>query len=227
MNGIYELTESLGAILAGMLLGYFSALALSVAMYILQALGLYTIADRRRIKHPWLAWLPLTNMWILGSIGDQYQYVAKGQIRNRRKVLLGIGIAMSVLTLILVGCYVSVFVNLFANLRLFGYMTENQIMKLVMAPLLSMAGVSIVALVLAVIATVFQYIAYYDLFASCNPKYKVLFTVLGILFPVTLPFFVFACRNKDVGMPPRKVAAAPIPEQPVTETPKEEPLAEE
>lgn len=227
MNGMYGSVGNLGAILAGVVLGYLLMMALSVAMYVLQALGLYTIADRRRIKHPWLAWLPLTNMWILGSIGDQYQYVAKGQIRNRRKVLLGISIAMLVLTLILVGCYMSVFVNLFANFQQLGNMTQNQIMKLFMTPLLSMLSIAGVMAVLAVIATVFQYIAYYNLFVSCNPKYKVLFTVLGILFPVTLPFFVFACRNKDIGMPPRKVAAAPAPEQQATEAPKEEPLAEE
>lgn len=227
MNGIYGTIENLGAILAGVVLVYLLTMALYVAMYILQALGLYTIAERRSIKHPWLAWLPITNMWILGSIADQYQYVAKGCIRSRRKVLLGIGIAVMVLSLVLVGCYVSVFVNLFASLQQLGYMTENQIFKLIMTPLLSMMGVAGIMAVLAVIATVFQYIAYYNLFASCNPKYKVLFTVLGILFPVALPFFVFACRNKDVGMPPRKAVAAPMPEQPVAEAPKEEPLTEE
>ena len=31
-----------------------------------------------------------------------------------------------------------------------------------------------------------------------------LFLVLSIVFNITEPFFVFSCRNKDFGMPPRK-----------------------
>jgi hypothetical protein len=33
--------------------------------------------------------------------------------------------------------------------------------------------------------------------------------ILSILFPVAEPFMVFACRNKDEGMPPRRVVSQP------------------
>lgn len=227
MNGMYVQFDNLGGIVAGAILGSLFSMAFSLAFYVLQSLGLYTIADRRGIKHSWLAWLPIANTWILGSIADQYQYVAKGQIRSRRKVLLGINIAMAVLTVVLIGSYISVIARLISNALRMGQVSEKMLEELLMTQLLSMLGICCVMLILAVIATVFQYIAYYNLFASCNPKYEALFTVLGILFPVTLPFFVFACRNKDLGMPPRKTAARQFPEQPVTETPKEDFFAEE
>ena len=52
----------------------------SVVTYVLTSLGLYTMAKRRMINHPWLSWVPVANMWILGSLSDQYRYVARGQV---------------------------------------------------------------------------------------------------------------------------------------------------
>lgn len=194
------------------------AFGLSIAMYILQSLGMYTIADRRGIKNPWMAWLPVTNMWILGSIADQYQYVTKGQVRSRRKVLLGLDIALVALILVLVILFVGMFVNLIFSVPEIDYMSDSEILELILTPYLSMMGVLLAIYVVAIILAVFQYICYYNLFASCDPEHKTLFTVLGILFNVTLPFFVFACRKKDLGMPPRK-DAQPQPVLPPVEEP--------
>jgi len=71
--------------------------------------------------------------------------------------------------------------------------------------------------------TVFQYVAYYDLFASSHPSNATLYLVLAIVFQVTLPFFVFACRKKDEGMPPRKQPVAPEPPAHLPEDTYEEP----
>ena len=174
-------------------------LAFSIACYVLQSVGLYSIAKRRGIRHPWLSWLPLGNMWILGSISDQYQYVAKGQIRNRRKVLLGLMIAIYVLGL------------------------PVEILALAVAAMdaginaaLVLLGIALATCVICIVATVFQYIANYDLFASSDPNNATVFLILGIFFPVTLPFFIFACRKKDRGMPPRKQK---LPESETSEAP--------
>ena len=75
--------------------------------------------------------------------------------------------------------------------------------------------------IVAVVAAVFVYIAYYDYFVSCEPNNAVLYLVLSILIPVTLPFFIFFSRKKDDGMPPRRDA------QPVAEPVQESPKAEE
>ena len=55
---------------------------------------------------------------------------------------------------------------------------------------------------LAIVNMVFYYIALYDLYCSCNPDNAVMFLVLDIFISVTQPFFMFACRNKDLGMIP-------------------------
>lgn len=170
---------------------------ISVAVYVLHAYGIYTIARRRTIHHPWLAWLPVGEMWILGSISDQYQYMVKGKVCSRRKVLLGMSIASCALM-----------IPVFANAVTFMLTVEMGAFAILMA-------LSMVISVLGIVQTVFLYMAYYDLFRSCNPENAVLFLVLGILLNGTLPFFVFAVRKKDQGMPPRRPRprSAPQPER--------------
>lgn len=210
----------LAGVLAGVLVIYLLIFGLSIAMYILQSLGMYSIANRRGIKHPWMAWLPLTNLWILGSIADQYQYVAKGQVRNRRKALLGLAIAAVVLYIVMMVICVGMVVNTILSIPEIEYMPDSEVVGLVLTPLLSMLGLALVMEVLSIISIVLLFICLHKLFASCDPEHKTLFTVLSILLPVTIPFFVFACRKKDLGMPPRRDAApAPQPVLPTAEEP--------
>lgn len=184
---------ALGVFVVAYILVMLFAMAWSTVVYVLYSLGMYTIAQRRGIRHPWLAWVPLGNIWILGSISDQYQYLAKGKIKNRRKVLLGLYIAL------LLACFVwiiGLMVSAIAG-------TEIAAILWMLLGMLGVFGVAIVVLVL-------EYMALYDLFQSCQPSNATLYLVLAILFNVTLPFFVFACRKKDLGMPPRK---QPAPQQ--------------
>ena len=83
-----------GVFFAIYLVMVFFSFAFSIVSYILTSLGTYTIAERRGIRHPWLTWIPVGNLWILGSISDQYQYIVKGKIKNRRKALLGLCIGV-------------------------------------------------------------------------------------------------------------------------------------
>ncbi len=183
----------------------FLALAFSVVVYVLHSLGLYTIANRRGIHHGWLAWVPLGNIWILGSISDQYQYVAKGKVKNRRKIMLGLSI----------GVYAVYFLWLLSAVA-------SAIAGETMAAVAGMLGGMFVLMIVAVLLAVIEYIAYYDLFQSCQPNDSVLFLVLSIIFSVTLPFFVFVCRKKDLGMPPKKQEIPqPVVVQAEPETPAE------
>lgn len=186
---------AVGAVLVLVLVIALLCLGLALLCYIFQSLGLYRIAKRRGIRNGWLAWLPVGNMWILGSIADQYQYVAKGQVKNRRKILLGLSIACMVLSGL--GNVISFVLSMTAGMT----GDTNSAAGFMISVL-----VSVIIWVIAIVAMVFQYIAYYDLYCSCDPDDSVLFLVLSILFSVAIPFFVFALRNKDRGMPPRKDA---------------------
>jgi hypothetical protein len=63
-------------------------MAFGVISYIFSSKGMYAIAKRRGIEKPWLAWVPVGNMWLLGCISDQFRSLAYGEYTNRRRKLL-------------------------------------------------------------------------------------------------------------------------------------------
>jgi len=204
MEGLGQMEDALIMFLGIYLVILLLASIYSIVVYVLHSLGLFSIAKRRGIRHPWLAWIPVANVWVLGSISDQYQYVAKGMVRNRRKVLLGLTIATYALLIPFWIVYFS-FLGQFVSSTFQGMAPAD-----ILAPAMLLLLISLVMLVVAVIQTVFAYIAYYDLFTSSRPNSAVVFLVLGILFSFLLPYFVFACRKKDDGMPPRREDPQPV-----------------
>lgn len=174
------------------------SLILGIVTYVLSSCALYTLAKRREIRHPWLAWVPVANVWIVGSLSDQYQYLVKGQNKSKRKVLLVLNILIMVLSLTI--------------LVLFGVMVvgaamsggEQDLLAGVMGPAMAMLGMCVPMLGISIAMMIIRYMAMYDLYRSMDPSNSVLFLVLSILINVTEPFFLFFSRNKDDGMPPRK-----------------------
>ncbi len=178
----------------------------SVAAYVFTALALYTIAQRREIKNAWLSWVPVLNVWILGSISDQYRYVVKGEIRSKRKVLLIVSIAQFVLTWVAV---IRMIVSVVVSITNAAYMPDA--MELV-RQLLSSLLLFLPVAVLSILALVFRIMALYDLYSSCDPANNILYLVLSLIpgiNTVTQPLFLFLCRNQDGGMPPRRQEAGP------------------
>jgi hypothetical protein len=91
----YALEEGM-ALLPG-LLSLIPSGAIQIAFYVLTSMALYSMAKRRGINNCWLSWVPMLNVWILGSLSDQYRYVVKGQYRSKRKVLIILEIIAAVL----------------------------------------------------------------------------------------------------------------------------------
>lgn len=207
-----EASGAIASFIAIFALVYVFLIALSVVCYVFSSLGLYTISKRRGIRHAWLSWLPVGNLWIIGSLSDQYQYVAKGKVQNRRKVLMGLSIA-------LLACGLLCGVGL--GMLVAGAIVGESAPSVIGGMLLVVFYLALAAL--AITLMVFEYIALYSVFVSCDPGNATLFLVLSILFSVTLPFFLFACRKKDFGMPPRRVDPVPPVFQPVNQQPDAEP----
>ena len=208
----------------------FTTGGLGLLVYILQAWALYTIAERRGINKPWLAWIPVMNVWILGSISDQYQYVVKKQVKNKRTVLLGLNIAMAVLVTILIVALVwlivavvmtGVSMELFSNGNIitddFGAINEEIFSEQMIGGVLLLCLLALPLVVLSVIQTVYFYVAMYDVFRSSDPKNSTLYIVLSLVGNVVVEgaycIFLMLCKDKDLGMPPRKpevVEEAPV-----------------
>jgi vacuolar-type H+-ATPase subunit I/STV1 len=150
----------------------FITLAISIISYVFQALSLYSIAKRRGVGSPVLAWIPLANQYLLGCVSDDYQNRVKNKTTYRSMFLLVFGITNLVLSLIIMGFNIN--------------------------------SLGLLSLGISITAAVFSYIALHDLYRSCCPDRAVVFTVLGIIFGIPIPFFMFSCRNHDRGLPRRR-----------------------
>lgn len=162
---------------------------LSILMYIFSSLGFYTLAKRRGIRAPGLAWIPIGGTrWILGSLSDQYASLTGAKLRCSRHILLWGELVLTAAAIPLL-----VFAIQLLTATLAGQDVTMQLMQL--------NGVQTLLNLASIALSVMFYIALYKVYKSCDPKHAVLFLVLSIIFNITLPFFVFACRNKDLGMP--------------------------
>lgn len=174
----------------------------SIASYVMTALALYTIAKRRGLHKPWLAWIPVANVWLLGSISDQYRYVTQGQNKSKRKWLLGLEIALAALLVIILAVCISAVVQ--AVLGATSFYDEDAILRSALGSLITAGALLIPMAAVGIAKAVITYMALYDVYKSLDPANCVMYLVLSILISVTQPFFLLCNRNKDLGMPPRR-----------------------
>ena len=194
---------------AGLLSNSFSSL-LGIASYVLTALALYTLAQRRGIKNPWLSWIPVVNCWIIGSLSDQYRYVVKGEVKNKRKTLLILNILNAVIGVVIAVVVIVMAVGAIRSTM--GPYDEN-LFGIVIGSVAGVAALCLPSLGISIAMMVVRFMALYDIYTSCSPQNNVVYLVLSIIFRITEPFFLFLCRDKDEGMPPRKQEPVYTPPQ--------------
>lgn len=204
MNEIYTTdvyageTLALGVV-AVMLLIYLLVFGIAVANYIMNSLGLYKIAERRQIPNPWMAWLPFTNDWLVGSIADDYDG-RNGIKRKWRVVLLTLSIlVVGGIVVMYVGMFISVFVFAFR----FAY-TEpavSDILGLVIFLYVSLFAVMFVAIA----QSFFKVICIYKIFESTVPEKSVKYMLIYLLVPLGTGISLMLCRKKGYPFPQEPV----------------------
>lgn len=176
-----------------------TAFVIGIGIWLAKAWSVYRIARRRGLNNAWLSWLPVGRDWILGSISDQYQYLVRGRVHSRRKVLVGFSIASCCTVVIGLIYGVWLLMDTALTMAMYGVMPGYTPNTLLFLPLLLLVGAAV-----GIAAYVLRCICKYDLYRSCEPSSAVLYLVLGILFSLCDAVFLWLCRNKDQGMPPRK-----------------------
>lgn len=178
---------------------YLGLIAIFLApLYILNALGLYKIANRRGICHAWLAWIPLGDAWILGRISDQYQALALQRQKKRGLILLLLQSTQCILYVLILVLFFTGLAGLEADATEVRFLTAMIPAFVVM--LIATAG--------SIAAAVFTYLAKYDLFRSCDPKNAVAYLIGCLIVKFVIPtleilqpILVLICCKKDDGMP--------------------------
>ena len=200
----------------------------TLALYILQALGLYTIAKRRGIAHAWLAWIPFGSAWILASISDDFKARRNGKKEKLRIALLALTVAVAVLSAVTLGTMLATLGSVLTrdemldfvavasgqNTDLYTPSEEEMIEQLAQkletrlddAAINEVLTTTLVMVVSALVlggagiaAAVIECICMYNLFESCDPGTKLVFFLVG-LFVGIWGIFVFVVRNKDLGL---------------------------
>ncbi len=187
---------------------------ISLAVYVFTALGLYTLAQRRGLRHPWLAWIPVASAWILGSLSDQYRYVVRGQVRSKRKVLLTLNIISAVMGVVMGVVIMAAVIRCAFSFR---GASETEIVNAFLGSIMGVLAMCVPLAGVSIASAVLSYMALYDIYTSCDPANNTVYLVLSILFGFTQAIFLFLCRNRDDGMPPRRDA------QPQYRQPTQEP----
>ena len=193
-NELEEILEGLGALAAFNTFRF----VLGIVAYVLGAIALYSLAKRRGIQHAWLSWIPIGNLWILGSLSDQYRYVSRREVKNKRKALLTMSLIMAVMILITAGLSVGLVVQIFQ--AAVGNYSEEEIVRSVVGPAMGTIFMGLPIFCLSIALVIVRFMALYDVFQSCSPDYAVMFLVLSIFIHVLEPFFLFFNRKKDTGM---------------------------
>ncbi len=213
MSDLYALESFLDSGMAVSLIQLIVSPLFSIALYVLSSLGLYTIAQRRGLNSPWLAWIPVARVWLLGSLSDQYRYVTRRQTSSRRKILLVLDLISLVLKVIIVVCLISLVGQAIA--AVVAFYSEEQLLSTLFSTLIGLLGLLVPLAAVSIAYTIIRFMALYDVYKSLDPSNCTLFLVLSILFPVTEPFFLLCNRKKDLGMPPRRPepVGSPFPGQ--------------
>ena len=165
-------------------------LIMNIIPFVLTAIGYFCIARRRKIKSAWIAFVPVVNLWVLGSISDHYQWRVNGTHRRFRIWLPAAAACMMVLVVLIVAGISAIPIDRFVDF-------ETGAGVLLLSFLFMFEGLLCVGLLMAFMALRFAVL--YDLYRSSLVKHSAIFLLLSIFAAVTEPFLIFYCRNKDHG----------------------------
>ena len=189
------MTDMVGLLIFVIVL-YIILFAGTIANYVLTSLSLYTIAKRRLIGNPWLAWIPIGSVWIMGSIADDYD--AKMNINRKwRVVLLALMLIFFAVFMIL---YISMFVMIFSFVAKHQYVEPlpQDIVDFVFPITFFAVMISVLAMAL----TACNYICMFKIFESTVPHKALKYFLLSLLVPFAYAICLFLSRNQGYSNTP-------------------------
>ena len=178
-----------------LLLLYLLLAGIGLASYIMNAIALYKIADRRQIPNPWMSWLPFTRDWLIGSIVDDYD--GRNGIKRKWRVTL---LTLSLISAI--GILVT-YVAMFAGILVlaFQYTVTEPPIGPTLAYILVFYIVLIIFVLLASAKSICQIICIYKIYESTVPKKAVKYLLFSMLIPLAGPICLLRCKDKGYPYP--------------------------
>ena len=215
----YDYGYSGGSALAafGILIALFYLLiiAYGVTNYVLQSLALYRMAKNRNLKYPGLAWVPVANSWIIGSVVDHHSRIG-GIDRQWRKTLLTLSIISAA------GVFLYFILAFAASFSMVFGATSAAGLIVILVPVLIIYALSVTANSLCTI------ICTYKIFEELTPAKAVKYILLTILVPLGGPICMLIASKSMIGVPvyyPPYYPPQPVAPQPAAPAESEEETA--
>ena len=190
-----------------------------LVFYVLRSLALYTLAKRRGIAAPGLAWVPVASDYTLGAICDNICSFINVKSYNRF-VLLGCRILQMALSGLLIQKSISSSFAIFNATNTAGANPE----ALATSMMGSATALNALSSLVGLAYLIFFLISMYRIFQCYKPENAVLYLILGFFIPVLRDIFLFSVRNAPGSLPERTPQTASYTPAP---TPVLAPVAEE
>lgn len=193
-ESIYSVISSLSSFAGSMI----SSLA-AAAVYVLTAIAIMTIARRRNIEKPWMAWVPFASSFLMGKVADEYNEKCLNRKTSFAKILLTMQIIGSAVLIAAALVYIIILIVFIARTVGGVFEGEETIWSIIGSVIIPTVVFLILAAICSALMRVPETVAAYQIYRSCNPDKANLFLVFSIIFPVTISIFLFINRNKDLG----------------------------
>lgn len=168
---------------------------IGIAIYLLESISVYKMAKSAEIKNPWLAFVPVANDWVFGTLAEKYK--KKNGTKSARfgiilPVLEGIvfieSIALTIFTVISIK-------------EITGYALDAVNTSSEMAPEQFMSLIPVIILYFALMAVAIAYavvffIALWRIYSSFDKSNATLYIVLSVIFTISVPIILFIIRNR-------------------------------
>ena len=202
LSQIFEeagMNESDLMIFAGIMLVYFAFFnIIAVAMYLLQAFGLYGMAKGSGIGKPWRGFIPFANTFLFGKIAERY--VKKDGKKSAR--FGGLLLAFEILTRFFAFVTMAFVIGMIFVLATAE--NETELAYSILAPMVAMLISCFVLMGVAIAYVVIYYVALWRIFTAFDYNNATVYFVLSIFFSFLGPIFLFVLRNKQPVFDPKE-----------------------
>lgn len=168
---------------------------IGIAIYLLESISVYKMAKSAQIKNPWLAFIPVANDWVFGTLAEKYK--KKNGTKSAR-----FGIILPVLEgIVLIEAIALTIFTVISIKEITGYALDAVNTSSEMAPEQFMSLIPVIILYFALMAVAFAYavvffIALWRVYSSFDKSNATLYIVLSVIFTISVPIILFIIRNR-------------------------------
>lgn len=168
---------------------------IGIAIYLLESISVYKMAKSAEIKNPWLAFIPVANDWVFGTLAEKYK--KKNGTKSAR-----FGIILPVLEgIVLIEAIALTIFTVISIKEITGYALDAVNTSSEMAPEQFMSLIPVIILYFALMAVAIAYavvffIALWRVYSSFDKSNATIYIVLSVIFTISVPIILFIIRNR-------------------------------